>query len=151
MTPLKVYVACDHAGLELKKHLIDHLSQQSGLPPLEWVDLGTHDTASVDYPDFADQVAEALNKDPHSWGILVCGSGQGMAIRANRHKHIRAALCWAPNVAELSRAHNNANVLCLGARLLEPNLALQIAAKFFTTPFEGDRHARRVEKLSRGC
>jgi ribose 5-phosphate isomerase B len=146
---VKIYAACDHAGLELKKYLITNLPRQSGLTHIEWVDLGTNDSASVDYPDFADRVAGALKKDPESFGLLVCGSGQGMAIGANRHKHIRAALCWAPNVAELARGHNDANVLCLGARLIEPLLALQIATQFYKTNFEGDRHARRVEKLAR--
>jgi ribose 5-phosphate isomerase B len=141
----KVYAACDHAGLELKKHLI------ANLPTLEWVDLGTNDGTSVDYPDYADRVAEALKKDPKALGLLVCGSGQGMAIRANRHKHLRAALCWNKNVAELARAHNDANVLCLGARLIAPDLAHEIATQFFTTSFEGDRHVRRVEKLARDC
>ncbi len=142
---VKIYVACDHAGLGLKNQLI------AGLPELNWQDLGTNDSASVDYPDYADRVAIAIKTDPAAMGLLVCGSGQGMAIRANRHKHVRAALCWSIQVAELSRAHNDANVLCLGARVIDPKTALDIAQKFFSTPFEGDRHARRVEKLARDC
>ncbi len=143
--PLKCYTACDHAGLDLKNKIIQSFSF------IEWIDLGTKDSASVDYPDYADKVAAALKKDAGAFGLLVCGSGQGMAIRANRHPHIRAALCWKEEVASMARAHNNANVLCLGGRLIEPALALNIFNAFLKTPFEGDRHARRVEKLSREC
>lgn len=143
---LKVYAACDHAGLALKNHLLSVFANQ-----FQWVDLGTTDPTSVDYPDYADRVAEALKEDPQAMGLLVCGSGQGMAIRANRYRHVRAALCWTEEVAKLSRGHNDANVLCMGARLVAPALAERILTEFFATSFEGDRHARRVEKLAREC
>jgi ribose 5-phosphate isomerase B len=138
----KVYIASDHAGFHFKNKLIQSLKEY------DWYDLGTDSDTSVDYPDYADKLAEKL-KTENAFGLLICGSGQGMVMRANRHKHIRAALCWNEDVAELARAHNNANVLCLGARLIDENLAPQIVKKFISTPFEGGRHVRRVEKLSR--
>jgi ribose 5-phosphate isomerase B len=144
--PLKVYAACDHAGLELKNHLLKLFANQ-----FHWIDLGTHDPTSVDYPDYADRVAEALKQEPQAMGLLICGSGQGMAIRANRYRHVRAALCWNEEVAKLARAHNDANVLCMGARLLTPATAEKVLMQFYSTPFEGDRHVRRVEKLAREC
>jgi len=136
-----IYVANDHAGLALKKYIFEKF------PQLSFKDLGTKDEKSVDYPDYAEKVAHSLLAEDDAMGLLICGSGQGMAIKANRYPHIRAALCWTPEVAELSRAHNNANVLCLGGRLLAHNLALQITEKFFSTPFEGGRHETRVNKL----
>lgn len=137
----KIFIACDHAGLNLKKYLI----QKN--PDLSWVDLGTHDEASVDYPDYADLVSNELINNPQALGVLICGSGQGMAIRANRHKNIRAALCWNEEITALSRAHNNANVLCLGARFTEPLLAHKILNLFLQTSFAGGRHENRVRKL----
>jgi ribose 5-phosphate isomerase B len=135
------FIACDHGGLELKNSILEKF------PHLNWKDFGTNDAASVDYPDFAAQVTAAVRK-PGDVGILICGSGQGMAMRANREKHIRAALCWTPEVARLARSHNDANVLCLGGRLLAHDLALEIVDVFLTTAFEGGRHANRVNKLS---
>lgn len=140
----KIFIACDHAGLNLKTHLIKQLHDG-----FLWADLGTNDETSVDYPDFADRVADELKKNPHSLGVLICGSGQGMAIRANRHRHIRAALCWNEDIAILSRAHNNANVLCMGARFIEPLLANKILNSFLKTSFEGGRHEQRVRKLEK--
>ena len=117
-------------------------------PQHEWQDLGAHSTDSVDYPDYAKQLCAQLKNSNESFGVLICGSGQGMAIAANRHPHIRAALCWSEEVAKLSRAHNNANVLCLGSRLITIEVAQQILKVFLTTQYEGGRHDQRVAKLS---
>jgi ribose 5-phosphate isomerase B len=147
-----IFIACDHAGLPLKKILMEKF------PNLPWVDMGTNTEASVDYPDYAEKLAHKLFEDHvdaetaqdifhTTMGVLICGSGQGMAIKANRYPHIRAALCWTPEIAELSRKHNNANVLCMGSRTTDHTLALQIFEKFLTTPFEGGRHGSRVAKL----
>ena len=133
-------IASDHAGLELKEYLKKHL------PSLPWKDLGTNSLESVDYPDYADKVC-ALVKPPMTVGVLICGSGQGMAIRANRHRDIRAALCWHEEIARLARAHNDANVLCLGARTMDFKACERILTVFLDTAFEGGRHASRVEKL----
>lgn len=139
----KIFIACDHAGFLLKKYLLQHCLGMS------WVDLGTDSDASVDYPDFADRVANELKNNVNDFGVLICGSGQGMAIRANRYTHIRAAVCWNEEIATLSRAHNNANVLCLGARFVEPLLAHNILNSFLKTPYEGGRHENRIQKLSK--
>lgn len=138
----KIFLASDHAGLELKNLIKKHF------PKFEIEDLGTFNEDSVDYPDFADLVAQKLSHHPSYYGLLVCGSGQGMAIRANRYPHIRAALCWNGETAKLARAHNNANVLCLGGRMLEAEAAFEIIKTFLETGFEGGRHERRVGKLS---
>ncbi|MGE3683199.1 MAG: ribose 5-phosphate isomerase B [Bdellovibrionales bacterium] len=142
--PIKtLFVASDHAGLELKQHLIGRY------PFLPWKDLGTKTTESVDYPDYAAQLCLALQSEvTESRGVLICGSGQGMAIRANRFPFVRAALCWTEEVAKLSRQHNDANVLCLGGRFTVFSVAERILSAFLQTPFEGGRHQGRVDKLS---
>jgi ribose 5-phosphate isomerase B len=151
-----LYVGSDHAGLDLK------LKVMAALPDYQWKDLGPYNGDSVDYPDFANLVCKELVQvelqnqksgiqDPlkgPAMGILICGSGQGMAIRANRFKAIRAALCWDTEIARLSREHNNANILCLSARFTSPDKAIQMIKTFLSTPFEGGRHAKRVDKLS---
>ncbi len=137
----KIYVANDHAAVELKEFLIQNFAD------LEWVDLGTQNQESVDYPDYAQLVCQSLNSDPQAIGVLICGSGQGMSMAANKFKHIRAALCVNPDLARLSRAHNDANVLCLGSRLTKPNEAKDILKTFLSTPFEGGRHEKRVQKM----
>jgi ribose 5-phosphate isomerase B len=137
-----IFIASDHAGLDMKNHLIGKF------PFLPWKDLGTGSSTSVDYPDFAAKLCEELKghlKD--SCGILVCGSGQGMAIKANRYPFIRAALCWSEEVATLSRLHNDANVLCLGGRLTPLPGSEEILSAFLETAFEGGRHQGRVDKL----
>ncbi len=142
----KIFIASDHAGFELKEQL---KKMTANLP---WQDLGPSDTTSVDYPDYANKVAEKLRSASDAVvGVLICGSGQGMAIRANKFSHIRAALCVTEEMAQLARAHNNANVLCLGARLTDVNIAQRILSTFLETPFEGGRHERRVAKLSEKC
>ena len=111
-------------------------------------DLGTQGTNSVDYPDFADALAATLKEGKASQGVLICGTGIGISMAANRHRHVRAALCHDATAARLSRAHNNANVLALGARLIGPEAARDCVRMFFTTSFEGNRHQRRVDKMS---
>ncbi len=147
----KIFIAADHAGLSLKKALIERN------PELPWQDLGTNDETSVDYPDFADKVAHKLKplndkfKNEKTCGVLICGSGQGMAIRANKYPHVRAALCTSLELAKLSREHNDANVLCLGSRFTTIETAQSILNVFLTTPFAGGRHEQRVAKLSKNC
>ncbi len=139
-----IFIASDHAGLEMKLHLIGRS------PFLPWKDLGTFSADSVDYPDFAEKLSlEMKDRLDDSMGVLICGSGQGMAIRANRFPWIRAALCWSAEIAELSRQHNDANVLCLAGRHTPLSLAEKILHLFLHTPFEGGRHQKRVEKLNR--
>lgn len=138
-----VAIANDHAGVALKEVLLAELNA-CGFTPL---DLGTNSTDSVDYPDYGKLVAEAVAHGRAQFGIAICGSGIGISIAANRHPGIRAALCSTGLAAELSRLHNDANVLCLGARLIGDAEAKECVRRFLTTPFEGGRHAKRVEKL----
>lgn len=139
----KIFVASDHAGLEMKRHLIDRY------PDLPWVDLGPLNADSVDYPDYAEKLCKSLEPDlKTAVGVLVCGSGQGMAIRANRFKFIRAALCWTEEIVTMARQHNDANVLCLPGRYIPFPLAEKILNLFLKTAFEGGRHQRRVDKLN---
>ena len=138
----KIFIASDHAGYILKQYLIKEFKE------LPWQDLGPSNEDSVDYPDYAKKLCNEVIANPeNSTGILICGSGQGMAMTANKLQAIRAALCWSDEVAKLSRAHNDANVLCIGSRLINPNLAKTILATFLETPFEGGRHADRVKKI----
>ncbi len=136
----KLYISSDHAGHELKQQL------QTMLPELPWEDLGPFGADSVDYPDYADELTEKI-QDESTFGVLICGSGQGMVIRANRFSHIRAALCWNEDMTRLSRQHNNANVLCLGSRWITLEDAAKLVLVFLNTEFEGGRHTARVEKL----
>lgn len=138
----KVYIASDHAGIDLKSQLI------ASCPSIEWKDLGPNINASVDYPDFADKLCLQLREEPLALGVLICGSGQGMSMRANKFSHIRAALCWNEEIARLSKEHNDANVLCLGARFINVDLAKNIFNSFLNTQFAGGRHSERVRKLS---
>ncbi len=141
---MKVALASDHAGVELKALLADEL-RALGHEPL---DLGPHDTASVDYPDWADALAAALADGRAERGVLVCGSGIGISIAANRHAHIRAALATDATMARLAREHNDANVLALGARLTGPEVARDALRAFMATGYAGGRHEPRVAKLS---
>lgn len=140
---MKVFLAADHAGFALKQVLCDHLRQKG----LEVEDLGTHSSASVDYPDLAHLLARRLQQDSSAFGILVCATGIGMSITANRHRGVRAALCHDAYTAEMARRHNDANVLCLGGRVTGDAVAKQMVDIFLATPFDGGRHARRVAKL----
>ena len=141
--PETVAVAADHAGYDLKCALLPQLRELG----FEVVDLGTHDRDSVDYPDFADAMATALRDGRCRRGLLVCGSGIGISIAANRHRHVRAALCHDGLTARLARQHNDANVLSLGGRLLGETLALTIVDVFLATEWEGGRHEARVAQL----
>lgn len=135
----------DHAGLELKNALAERARARG----LEVIDVGTHDGASTDYPDFAHEVSRRVAAG-EGRGVLVCGTGIGMSMAANRHPGVRAALCAEPFGARMTRLHNDANVLCLGARLTGAGLAEEIFDVFVDTPFEGGRHARRVTKIDGG-
>lgn len=139
----KIYIAADHGGFDLKEKI------KLSFPEYTWVDFGTKNgETSVDYPDFANELCLALKNAPESErGILICGSGQGMAMRANKFPWIRAGLVWSLDSTELARKHNNANVLCLGGRLLPHNLAVECVKVFLNTPFDGGRHTPRVDKL----
>ena len=141
---MKIAVGADHAGYELKQRLAKLLVRQGH----EVLDLGTHDTQSVDYPDFAGAVACAVADGRAERGLLVCGTGIGMSIRANREPAVRAAQCNDPFEARMARAHNDANVLCLGARVIDASVAEELLGLFMSTPFEGGRHAVRVAKLT---
>jgi ribose 5-phosphate isomerase B len=140
---MKIAIASDHAGLSLKKEISDGLA---GLGH-DLVDFGTHNNSSVDYPDFASQVARAVRDGQVEAGILVCGTGIGMCIVANKYRGVRAAVCTSEFEARMSRAHNDANVLCIGERVVGPGLGCAIAETFVGTPFEGGRHQRRIKKI----
>ena len=139
---LSIAIGSDHAGLDYKEILKQHLVN------FEIKDFGTYTTDSVDYPDFAHPVAAAVENGEFDFGILVCGSANGVAITANKHQHIRAAICWENELAALARQHNNANILCVPARFVSEDLAKQMAETFLNTAFEGGRHANRVDKIS---
>jgi ribose 5-phosphate isomerase B len=150
MTDAKTYkiaIAADHGGYELKEEIksftFDNLN-------IEWIDLGTHSKESVDYPEFGYAATEAIKSGAADKAITICGTGIGISIAANRDPEIRAALCTDATMARLTRAHNNANILALGARITGIELAKDIVETFLKTEFEGGRHARRVEKLNRG-
>jgi len=136
-------LASDHAGFELKQRLKQTLERLG----VAYEDLGTHSTDPVDYPDYARKVAEVISREEAERGVLVCGSGQGMAITANRFRGVRAALAYDEETARLSRAHNDSNVLALGGRTLDHELAERILETWLTAPFEGGRHATRVLKI----
>jgi ribose 5-phosphate isomerase B len=143
---MTIYIGSDHAGFELKKHLIELLQQQDGQ---QIEDFGTYSLESVDYPDFAQQVAQAVLKDPHGMGLVICGTGIGVSIAANRFKGIRCALCHDVVTAKLARQHNNANILALGARMLTPEQSIAIVETFFATDYEGGRHENRLIKIDK--
>lgn len=141
-TKIKIAIGADHAGFEYKEILKDFLQAY------EVKDFGPYSADSVDYPDFAHPVASAVESEEFTYGILLCGSANGVAITANKHHGIRAGLCWENEVASLVRLHNNANVLCIPARFVSVEEAKQITETFLTTAFEGGRHQNRVEKIS---
>jgi len=139
---MRIAIGCDHAGLAMKRTLIEQ-----SLAAHNVIDMGTDLTESVDYPDIAHKVAHAVAAEEVERGILICGTGIGMAMAAGKVKGIRAARCTEPYSAELSRRHNDANVLCLGARIVGSEMAKKIVDTWLSTPFEGGRHTRRVEKI----
>lgn len=145
-TERRVVLASDHAGYGLKSDLASHLVDLGWEP----IDLGTDSEKSTDYPDWAHRLAEAIGEGRAPIGILVCGSGTGMSIAANRHRGVRATNCLDEEMAALAREHNDANVLCLGSRILSPEGAKKILWTFLETPFAGGRHARRRDKIEVG-
>ncbi|WP_440937069.1 ribose 5-phosphate isomerase B [Candidatus Pelagibacter sp.] len=139
----KLYIASDHAGFNLKEFVKKKLSKK-----IKFDDQGPHsDEISVNYPDFAHKLCKKVSKNSSNIGILICGSGMGMAMAANRHKKIRAALCYSVKNTKLSRLHNNANVITLGARLINKNTVMKCINTFLKTKFEGGRHLKRVKKI----
>lgn len=143
-TSLPIAIGADHAGVDYKDAVVNMLRERG----YEVKDFGTHGHASVDYPDFAHPTAEAVEKGECSFGILFCGSANGVAISANKHQGIRAGLCWDNEVARLVRLHNDANMICIPARFVALPYALQMLETFMSTAFEGGRHANRVGKIS---
>ena len=139
-----IALGCDHGGYELLQEVKAHLDERG----LEYKDFGTYSTDSVDYPDYASKVARAVQSGECERGIIICGTGIGISISANKVKGIRAALCGDCYSAEMTRRHNDANILAMGARVLGTGLALKIVDTFLTTDFEGGRHARRVALIS---
>jgi len=140
---LPVAIGCDHAGFQYKEQIKQALVRQG------WkvADKGTHSEDSTDYPDYAHQVAEMVEQQQAAAGILICGSGNGVCMTANKHRDIRAALCWNEELAMLARQHNNANVLCIPSRFINISLAENMVDLFLKTGFEGGRHERRVAKI----
>lgn len=138
-----IAIGSDHAGYELKEFIKQQLSNLG----YEAEDFGTHGTESVDYPDYGMQVARAIDSGDYDRGILICGTGLGMSMVANRHSGVRAALCHDPFSAMMSRKHNDANILVLGGRVIGTELARQIVKTWMETPFEGGRHQERLEKF----
>jgi len=139
----RVFLASDHAGFLLKQKICKFLITKG----IKILDLGPKNNNSVDYPDFAHLLAKKMKRKNNNIGVLVCGSGIGMSMTANRHKNIRAALCHNIKSAKLSRMHNNANVIAIGSRLTKKNLALKCVNVFLKTPFDGGRHLRRIKKI----
>ena len=136
-------LASDHAGFKLKEEIKKFLINKRK----KVLDLGTTDTKSVGYPDYAHLLSKKMKNNKNQFGILICGSGIGMSMAANKHKNIRAALCYNTKSAKLSRLHNNANVITLGSRFTKKNLALKCVSTFLKTDFDGGRHSRRVKKI----
>lgn len=139
----KIAIAADHAGFEYKEFVKKHLEST-----YEVKDFGTYSPDSVDYPDFVHPAAKAVENGECELGILFCGSGQGVQLTANKHQGIRCALAWMPEIAELSRQHNNCNMVAIPARFIAKEFAIQIIEKFLTTDFEGGRHQNRVNKIT---
>ena len=139
----KIFISSDHAGFKLKEAIKSYLSNKK----LSFTDMGPYNDSRVDYPDFAHKVARKVKLNKNNIGILVCGSGMGMNIAANRHNNIRAAQCFNLNSTKLSRLHNDANIITLGARLLTKKNALSCVGVFLNTKFEGGRHSKRIKKI----
>jgi ribose 5-phosphate isomerase B len=138
----KIYIASDHAGFDLKKEILKKSNE-------DYIDLGTNNSDSVDYPEYAFKLVEKLKLDKNSLGILICGSGIGMMIAANRNEFIRAGLAYNPEIAKLMRMHNDANILVLPSRFFFVNEALKCVDNFIKTDFEGGRHKKRIDKLNK--
>tara|TARA_B100000003_G_scaffold177632_1_gene167389 strand:- start:28 stop:465 length:438 start_codon:yes stop_codon:yes gene_type:complete len=139
----KILIASDHAGFHLKEELKKHFTSEH-----EFIDFGPNSSDSVDYPDYAHMLSQKISESKDSFGILICGSGIGMSMVANRYKDVRAALCLNEKMAQLSREHNNANVLVLGSRLISCEEAIKCLIMFFKSKFEGNRHQARLDKFN---
>lgn len=140
-----IAIGCDHAGFEYKMDVIKYLNGKG----FQVSDFGTYSTDSVDYPDFAHPTASFVESGEASFGILICGSANGVAMTANKHQKVRAALCWQRDVAEITRKHNNANIICIPARFVSLFLCIEMIETFMQTSFEGGRHQGRLDKM--GC
>jgi ribose 5-phosphate isomerase B len=140
---MKIAIGNDHAGYEIKRVIKDWLEEQG----YDFVDYGTDSPEPSDYPDIVHPLAGAVDKGEFDMGVLICGSGQGASITANKHQGIRATLCWRPEIAMLARSHNDANILCLPGRFIESDAAIEVLRVFLDTPFDGGRHQRRIEKV----
>lgn len=138
-------IACDHAGFELKEKVKSYLSSRG----YEVKDYGTNSSESVDYPDMVHPLGRDVNNGVYEFGIVICGSGNGVQMTVNKYKNVRCALCWTPEIAELARQHNNANILAMPARFISQEVALNIVDKYLSTSFEGGRHEKRVEKINK--
>lgn len=139
----KVGLASDHAGFELKEQVAAMLAEKG----IAIQDFGTNSLTSTDYPDYAHALGRAITDGSVEYGVAICGSGQGICMTVNKHAHVRGALVWAPELAEMTRRHNNANVLCLPARYISLETAKEIVDVFFATEFEGGRHQTRIDKI----
>ena len=139
---MNISIGNDHAGVDYKNHIIEKLKENYNV-----INHGTNNIESVDYPDFAHPVSLDVQKNTSDLGILICGSGNGVAMTANKYKNVRAALCWNDQIAVLAKKHNNANIICIPARFISKEEALQIIKSFIDTEFEAGRHQRRVNKI----
>ena len=144
---MKIAIGSDHAGFSLKEKVKTHIQLQG----IEFKDFGCYTEERVDYPDFAHAVAMGIINREFDFGILICGSGNGINMAANKHRQIRSALCWMPEIAELARLHNDANILTLPGRYISEEEAQKCVDIFLKTPFEGGRHTERVKKIAKGC
>ena len=139
---MNISIGNDHAGVDYKNYIIKNLEEKYNI-----VNHGTDDTNSVDYPDFAHPVSLDIDNRKSDFGVLICGSGNGVAMTANKYKKVRAALCWSEEIAKLAKQHNNANIVCIPARFISKEDALKIVRSFIDNKFEGGRHERRVNKI----
>jgi ribose 5-phosphate isomerase B len=137
-------IGADHAGFELKQYLIEYLTSKG----YELKDFGCYSEDSIDYPDYGHPVAEMVQENKGMLGIIICGSGNGINMTANKHQGVRSALCWKKEIAELARLHNDANIIALPARFISKNEAIEMVDAFLTTTFEGGRHQRRIDKIA---
>ncbi|PKV48726.1 ribose 5-phosphate isomerase B [Aquimarina sp. MAR_2010_214] len=140
---MKIAIGNDHAGTEYKFAITEYLESEG----IEVTNYGTNENNSVDYPDFVHPVAKDVNTEKASFGILVCGSGNGVAMTANKYKNVRAGLCWTKEITELTRLHNDANIICIPARFTSLHQAVEMVKTFLSTEFEGGRHLNRVQKI----
>lgn len=138
-------LASDHAGFALKQYVMQYLDERG----FKYKDYGTYTDESCDYPDFGHALGRAIENGEVYPGIAICGSGLGISMTLNKHPHVRAALCWSPEIAHLARQHNDANVLVMPGRFIDNEMARRIMVEYFATDFEGGRHLRRVQKISR--